>query len=86
MGLYESRFTFFFLHFLQIVLLDLCAMFVIYYSGYSNWFTYLFAALLLTISQAQAGWLQVNFPTELNITELILYNLIISTLSLFSMI
>jgi hypothetical protein len=60
MGLYESQFSFFLLQFLQIILLDLCAMFIIYYSGHSNWFTYLFAAVLLTTSQAQAGWLQVN--------------------------
>ena len=39
-----------------------------YYSGHSNWFTYILAAVLVTASQAQAGWLQVKlFPDNFSI-------------------
>jgi hypothetical protein len=33
---------------------------LMYYSGHSNWFTYIICAILVTTSQAQAGWLQVK--------------------------
>jgi fatty acid desaturase 2 (delta-6 desaturase) len=58
MDLFTPNLTFFGLHFLQLVLLEISAFFLIYYSGYSNWFTYLLAAVLMAASQAQAGWLQ----------------------------
>lgn len=61
MDLYRPNYIFYLLHFLQLILLDLVAWTIIYYSGYQNWFTYLFAAALMATAQAQAGWLQHDF-------------------------
>lgn len=61
MDLYRPNYIFYMLHFLQLILLDLVAWTIIYYSGYQNWFTYLFAAALMATAQAQAGWLQHDF-------------------------
>lgn len=60
MKLFEPNPIFFFLHLAQIILLDVIGFLLMYYSGHSNWFTYILAAVLVTASQAQAGWLQVK--------------------------
>lgn len=61
MDLYSSNYFFYFVHFMQLILLDLVAWALIYYSGYDNWFTYFLAAALMATAQAQAGWLQHDF-------------------------
>jgi fatty acid desaturase len=43
--------------------LELLGFLLIYYSGYSNWFTYILAAMLIATAQAQAGWYS-NFINE----------------------
>ena len=51
MNLFKSDATFFILSLLHIIILDLVGWLIIYYSGYSNWFTYLFAVALLVTAQ-----------------------------------
>lgn len=60
MKLFDANLFFFFFQLAQIIILDLLGFFLIYYSGHSNWFSYILAAVLITASQAQAGWLQVT--------------------------
>jgi fatty acid desaturase 1 (delta-5 desaturase) len=56
MGLYDTNYLFFFLHFAHIVIIDLLAWYIMSVSGYGNWLTYLISVFLLTTAQAQAGW------------------------------
>jgi len=51
MNLFKSDATFFIFSFLHIIVLDLVGWLIIYYSGYSNWFSYLFAVVLLVTAQ-----------------------------------
>nr|ATI22172.1 delta-5 desaturase 3 [Brachionus koreanus]QBO56254.1 fatty acid desaturase 5/6-3 [Brachionus koreanus] len=60
-GLFKANMGFFLLHFMQLIILDLIAAYIIYKSGYANWFTYSLAVACLVIVQAQAGWLQHDF-------------------------
>ncbi|RNA14810.1 fatty acid desaturase 2-like, partial [Brachionus plicatilis] len=76
-GLFKAKPIFFLLHFLQLVLLDLLAAYIIRKSGFANWLAYSIAVACLVIvqvgkfahlssailfcSKAQAGWLQHDF-------------------------
>lgn len=50
MNLYETNFTFFFLNYLQVFLLEIIGVLILRYSGYQNWFTYIIAVLCQTIA------------------------------------
>jgi hypothetical protein len=56
MKLFEPNKVFFFMHLFSIIALELLGFLLIYYSGHSNWFTYILAAVLIATAQAQAGW------------------------------
>nr|ATI22173.1 delta-5 desaturase 4 [Brachionus koreanus]QBO56253.1 fatty acid desaturase 5/6-2 [Brachionus koreanus] len=58
MNLFKPSPWFYSLHFLQLIVLDLIGTYLIYKSGYENWFTYFIAVACLVTTQAQAGWLQ----------------------------
>lgn len=51
MDLFRSSYLFYLAHFMQLILLDLIAWALIYYSGYDNWFTYFLAAVLMATAQ-----------------------------------
>nr|QBO56252.1 fatty acid desaturase 5/6-1 [Brachionus koreanus] len=58
MNLFKPSPWFYSLHFLQLIVLDLIGTYLIYKSGYENWFSYFIAVACLVTTQAQAGWLQ----------------------------
>jgi hypothetical protein len=51
MNLFETNFLFYLLHFLHIVFFDLLGWFLIYYSGYQNWYSYALAVVFLVTAQ-----------------------------------
>nr|BBL33568.1 fatty acid delta6 desaturase [Hypoclinemus mentalis] len=59
-GLFRARPLFFCLHLAHIVLLEALAWLMIWLWG-TNWMLTLLCAVMLTISQSQAGWLQHDF-------------------------
>jgi hypothetical protein len=56
MDLFQPSLFFFFMHLFQIIALEILGFLLIYYSGHSNWFTYILAAMFIAAAQAQAGW------------------------------
>lgn len=66
MDLYSSNYFFYFVHFMQLILLDLVAWALIYYSGYDNWFTYFLAAALMATAQVIDSFF-FNFQTLFNL-------------------
>nr|BBL33566.1 fatty acid delta6 desaturase [Apionichthys finis] len=59
-GLFRARPLFFCLHLAHIVLLEALAWLMIWLWG-TNWILTLLCAVMLTVSQSQAGWLQHDF-------------------------
>ena len=55
-GKFKPKVSFYMLHFLQIVLLEILAAVTMYYTG-----SFLLTAAILATSQIQAGWLQHDF-------------------------
>ncbi|KAL5457343.1 hypothetical protein EMCRGX_G034592 [Ephydatia muelleri] len=70
-GLFKVKPLFFIAHFLHIIAMHWMAFFVLWYFG-NTWVTWLTAVVLVTASQAQAGWLQHDFGhlTVFNSTRL----------------
>ena len=61
MGLFKTNFFFYLCVFLHIILLEAVGFWVLYKVGCKSWAGYLLSAVILTASQAQAGWLQHDF-------------------------
>lgn len=59
-GLFKPNVPFFIALFLHICFLYVAAWWVLWYFG-NSWTTWLLSAVLMTTSQAQAGWLQHDF-------------------------
>nr|WAY16336.1 front-end fatty acid desaturase group B iso2 [Platynereis dumerilii] len=60
MGLFEIKKWFFFLYFVQLVVLECLAYLVMSRFG-TSWLPYLTSVFLLTVFQAQAGWVQHDY-------------------------
>ena len=59
-GFFKANPWFFLAHFVHIVLMEVLAIFVLWYFG-TSWLPWLTAVVLLAAMQAQAGWLQHDF-------------------------
>jgi len=59
-GYFKSNKTFYILHIIQIILLEILAVALIHYYGGAKW-SFFFAGIILATSQTQAGWLQHDF-------------------------
>lgn len=51
MDLFKTNPWFYILHFTQLIVFDLIATYIIYKSGYANWFTYFIAVAFLVATQ-----------------------------------
>lgn len=70
-GMFKVKPWFFVAHFLHIIAFYVSSWWVLWYFG-NNWWTWMVSAFLLTVSQAQSGWLQHDFGhhTVFNSTKL----------------
>lgn len=59
-GFFKANPWFFLTHFVHIVLMEVLAIFTLWYFG-TSWLPWLTAVVLLAAMQAQAGWLQHDF-------------------------
>lgn len=70
-GLFKVNVWFFIALFAHIIILEFASWWLLWYFG-NTWTTWILAAVLLTTSQAQTGWLQHDFGhhTVFNSTKL----------------
>lgn len=60
-GYFKADLMFFFLHFMQLIVLEAIGVYISYNYKLTSWSSTMLCAIILMISQAQAGWLQHDF-------------------------